>query len=86
MRNHFVRRGTLEMRCRSKPAGGIADAQYDQVRTALLRNFHDPIGWLTVFHGHLRREIKLRVVRNYFVEPMNYLSHRQFKYSVVGFV
>src|ERR1700693_518425 len=86
MRDHFMCSSALQMCCRTETAGGIANAQYNQVRTALLRNFHDPVSRLTVFHSHLRRELKFRVLGDYFVEAMSCLGHRQLKHSVIRIV
>src|SRR5579863_4459705 len=77
MRDHIVRGGASQMRCRTEATGGAANAQHDQIHTALRGFFENSRGRLAIFHGHFRRRTEFHVLWNDFVQLMDGLGDRQ---------
>lgn len=65
MRNHFVRRCSLEVRgCSQETTRSITNAEDDQVRIALLRDFQYLLGWMAKSHNRFRTAPQLSIRRD----------------------
>ena len=71
------------MGCGANAAGGITDAENDQVRRAFFGGRKYSFGRVAIFDERLWREVKIGVGRNNFIKLMNGFNHGQVEPSLV---
>lgn len=69
VRNDFMRRGALEVRCRAQMIGGVSDAKHNQIHAALFGRLENPGARVSVLHSGLGMAPQIRVFFKQGVEP-----------------
>jgi len=77
MGDHLMRSGALEMSRRAEAAGGVANAQDDQICVALFGCFEDAGGGVAVLDDDFGRRVELDVFGDDIVELMDGLGDGQ---------
>src|SRR5579859_3297670 len=78
VRNNFMRRGTLEVRCRAQMIGSVSDTQDNQIHAALFGRLENPGARITVLHGGLGMAPETRVFFKQGVESNQRTASRDF--------